>query len=411
LIGRPSQSGDSVDSSSSTSRASLGPRDDRSTVKTSKTAIREKALSWEKLRARRVPNAPIEDERSEHFKSVLGVKPFRIRFKDTTGLQSILKDFLQQCDDARPSDNSYAAIEDLSNSINRWRPGFDLVSITNRDFDIDISYCKGSNEAVLQRTVMTSIIDRWQLHELFVYNCEGQWSLPEIYRLPSRQRDKITLPKPDLAIFFKLEALTGTDTSSPVPKEISNCMRPDGGVGRCFPFVFIEAKRAAHDLETASMANMHSASQALFNIYVWMSQAGHEEIFFDSVRVFSIVLNAHEISVRIHRATPVLNSSLNYHFDDVISFNAYNRDQACLLVRNILTEYGEKELHGILQATFEEVSRQEEESKQIEDEKQQSKRKAGPESNVAPKRFRPIQETAGQPVDPTSSFGASGLEI
>ena len=46
------------------------------------------------------------------------------------------------------------------------------------------------------------------------------------------------------------------------------------------------------------MANLHSASQALFNIYIWMLQARHEEIFFDRVRIFSIVLNAHEITMK-----------------------------------------------------------------------------------------------------------------
>jgi hypothetical protein len=403
-----------MESSSSASRPSLGTSDGGSTEKAPKAANKEKALTWDKLRLRRVPRTRTEDERSEYFKTILSVKPFRIRFKDIGNLQAILRDFLQRCDKARPNDDSYGAIEDLSNQISRWRPGVNLASITNREFDIDVGYCKISNEAVLQRTVMTSIIDRWQLHELFVYNCEGQWSIPKLYRLPTRSRgDEVTLPKPDLAVSFTLEAFTGSDTSSPFPKDIGACMRPDGGIGRCFPFIFMEVKRGAHDLDSASMANLHSASQALFNIYIWMLQAGHEDIFFDSVRVFSIVLNAQEIGMRVHRASPLPNttSALSYHFDDIVSITGYTRDQACLLFRNVLIEYGEKELHGILKATFEEVSRQEDESKEMEERQFQSKRKADPVINAGSKKVRSVQGAAESPLDATSSFGASALEI
>ena len=412
VIGCPSQSDLSMESSSSASRTSRGPSEGGSTVK-GKDPSKQKQLNWDKIRLRRIRDKRTEDDRLEHFKSVLNVKPIQIRFKDTKDLQSILRKFLQRCDKARPNDDSYAAIEDLSNQFGQWRPGVNLVSITNREFEMDVSYCKRSNEAVLQRTVMTSIIDRWQLHELFVYNCEGQWHLPDIFRLPVRLAggDKVTLPKPDLAVSFTLEAFTGMDTSSPFPREIDSCMRPDRGVGRCFPFLFMEVKRGAHDLESASMANLHSASQALFNIYIWMSQAGHQEIFFDRVRIFSIVLNAQEISMRFHRAIPIPGtSSLSYHFDEIVSINGYNRDQASLLFRNVLIEYGKKELHGILKSTFEEVSRQVDVSEEAEDGQLQGKRKADTLPVASSKKVR-SEGTADSPLDVASSFGASALEI
>ena len=378
-----------------------------------KDSSKQKQLNWDKIRLRRIRDKRTEDDRLEHFKSILNVEPIQIQFKDTEDLQSILKTFLQRCDKARPNDDSYAAIEDLSNQFGQWRPRVNLVAITNREFEIDVSYCKKSNEAVLQRTVMTSIIDRWQLHELFVYNCEGQWHLPDMFRLPTRLAgDKVTLPKPDLAVSFTLEAFTGTDTSSPFPKEIDSCMRPDRGVGRCFPFLFMEVKRGAHDLESASMANLHSASQALFNIYIWMSQAGHQEVFFDRVRIFSIVLNAQEISMRVHRAMAMPGTtSLGYHFDEIVSINGYNRDQASLLFRNVLIEYGKKELHGILRSTFEEVSRQVDLSAEADDGQLQGKRKADTLPNASSKKVRSVQGSAKSPLDAASSFGASALEI
>jgi hypothetical protein len=67
---------------------------------------------------------------------------------------------------------------------------------------------------------------------------------------------------------FTLKAFTGTGTSSPFLHEIGSCMRPDGAVDKCFPFTSMEIKRGVHDLESGSMANPHSASQALFNIYI-----------------------------------------------------------------------------------------------------------------------------------------------
>jgi hypothetical protein len=412
LIGDPSESDHGMESSSSSaSRTSPKQSDEGSSIgKAPKESGRQRKLSWDKIRLRRISTEGTEDQMSDYFKSTLPAKPCRIQFRDITELQSILNGFLQRCENAQPNDNGYAAVEDLSNQINRWRSTVDLISITNREFDIDLNYCKNSNEAVLQRTIMLSIIDRWRLHELFVYNCEGQWYLPKIFQLPTRVRgDEVTLPKPNLAVSFTLEAFTGTDTSSPFPKEIGSCMRPDRGVGRCFPFIFVEVKRGAHDLESASMANLHSASQALFNIFVWMLRAGHAEVFFDRVRVFSIVLNAQEISLRVHRAVPVPNvNALSYHFDDIVTINGYSRDQACLLFKNILIEYGKKELHGILKSTFGEVSRQEDEFKEMEDQRLRSKRKANSVLNVAVKKIRSKQGAAELSVDATSPSGASG---
>ena len=105
-------------------------------------------------------------------------------------------------------------------------------------------------------------------------------------------------------------------------------------------------------------------------------------------------------------------TSLTYHFDDIVTINGYSRDQACLLFKNVLIEYGEKELYGILKATFEEVSRQEDESKQIEERQLlQGKRKADPANSVYSKKVRSAEGAAESLIDATSSFGASGLEI
>jgi hypothetical protein len=414
-----------MDSSSPTSRDSTAPSEGGSTLK-GNASKKDKALNWERLRLRRVSKIATEDEKSEYIRSKLVSEPVRLQFKDTRGLQSILRDFLKECETSRPNKDSYAAIEDLSNKINEWKPGHRLASITNRDFEIDIAHSKSSNEAVIQRTVMISIIDRWQLHDLFVFNCEGQWKAETIHLVPVTGRMlEVTLPKPDLAIFFKLSALTGSSVWAPYPNEISRCLRPDGGDERCFPFFFMEVKRAADNLESAFRANLLSASQALYNIFIWMDRAGQQKDFFDHVRIFTMDLNAQEIHLRMHRAVRDEENFLTYQFTDIASLVGYNKDQACHLVRNVLMEYAEKELHGILKSTFQEVSQQERKLAQAEVAKQQIKRKADAATSQASKKSRsrpgsavpalprPATPALPGPVpsDTTSSFGASALEI
>jgi hypothetical protein len=421
VSGSRDEAGNSMETSSSVSGTSHILSDGVSTPRPVEDAKRVQKAILNKLRTRRViPDLSTADEKAEHFKSTFGVqKPITIPFKDTKALQTILRNFLQRCEKARPRDNSYTAIEELSNEINKWKPTFNLTTITNQDFENDVAHCQHSNEAVFQRTVLISIIDRWQLNDMFDFNCEGHWSLQGTYPLPSTQgpKDRVTGPKPDLAIFFKLEALIGTDASSfsaPVPPKLESCIWPDNYVRRCFPFVFIEAKRGFHDLTFAVYANMHSASQALFNIYKWMEKAGFTDVFFEKVRLFSIAINAEKIIARVHRASPLAGEEgLVFLYDDLCTLYKYSRDDACLLIRNILVEYGVAELHGILKDTFEEVSRQFKEGTFQNDEP--PKRKNDPMLSASTKKARTSQnasQTASQhTIDPSSSFGASRIDI
>ena len=91
-----------------------------------------------------------------------------------------------------------------------------------------------------------------------------------------------------------------------------------------------------------------------------MLRAGKDETFAQDVRVFSIVLDANELNVRIHRAKrrpDGPDNMLAYDVDELPPLSKYGRDQACLLIRSILDCYAVKELHGILKETFTEVSR------------------------------------------------------
>ncbi|KAI1300898.1 hypothetical protein F5Y03DRAFT_385772 [Xylaria venustula] len=293
---------------------------------------------------RALPDKLTADDKTMSFKSTLGIStPIQVPYKDTKTLQEAINNFLEKARAASPGEDGYAAVEDLSNEINLWK-------------------YTHSNEAVFQRTAMTSIIDRWRLDDMFDFNCEGQWSLQGKYPLPSTQGpdDKISGPKPDLAIFFNTEALLGSDGfSAPIPPSLESCIFPDNYPRRCFPFVFKETKKAFQDITTTIYANIHSASQALFNIYTWMRKAGQADAFFQHVRLFSIAINAEKMIVRTHRAKALDDrGSLIFLYHEVCVLYRYDRDTVCLLVHNILMKYGADELSKILKSTVEEVSKQ-----------------------------------------------------
>ena len=260
---------------------------------------------------------------------------------------------------SRPDENSYSCVENFSLEFDKAKSEIHFAIITERYFKSDLARCRGKNEAVLQRTIMMNIINQYWLGEIFDWNTEGQWSQPDETRLPSRADDIISLPKPDLAIFFTLQSFTGEDDSDPVPSDLEKCISPDGG-DCCFPSLFMETKKAGADLQEAYMANLNSASQALYNMRTWMVHAGQEEKFFNDVRVFSIVLNAQDLSVQVHRAEKLSEAGeILFRFDDFIPQGRYTKDQACLLVKTTVNEYAAKELHPILKKSFMEVTSQE----------------------------------------------------
>jgi hypothetical protein len=357
------------------SSRSKNTRDDESTARA--TAGKSVKTFDDKLRARRVARNPTPDAQMD-FKSILKTElPVQL-LETAKELERAAENFLQKMAE-KPRENCYEHIEEFSYRVDygRWRIGY--PAITDRYFQADLERCGRSNEAMLQRTIMIHIINRHWLDKIFDWNTEGQWVQTEDTRLPSREEDEISMPKPDLAISFTLKSFTGDDDSEPMPQELKSCIRPDGG-DRCFPFLFMEVKKAATDLQAALLANLHYASQALYNIYQWMAYAEQQDTFFSTVRVFSVAFNAKDLIVRVHRAVQLANGNLSFHFDEPFSLAGYNRNQACQLIKTILDDYAAKTLHPALKNAFRCVVQQ-------EDERLSSKRKARGRSNSA-KRVR-----------------------
>ncbi|KAI8952823.1 hypothetical protein F4801DRAFT_599298 [Xylaria longipes] len=214
---------------------SLGASDPRS----ARGPYRPKAKNpnEDSFRLRNIMIEVSRDERTPDFKGFLVEEPIKIPFDKTKDLQKSLRYFLEKASKANHGEDSYGAVEQLREGINKWAATTDLAAVTNQEFENDLEHCKApANEAVFQRTVMMSIIDRSHLKPAFDFNCEGQWSLQGSNPLPSDGDDAITGPKPDLAIFFRFDYLVGRALrNKQIPEELKSCINPDNYEKRCFP--------------------------------------------------------------------------------------------------------------------------------------------------------------------------------
>ena len=380
------------------SNTTSSTRDDESTVKGRKGESLK--VSPAKLRYRRVYRE-VRRDRPDPKMAELG-KILEMRLPERTigavpQFPLLLTRFLERADENK-EESCYPFIDDLSYQLDREKFGIRFPIITAQYFEANLKRCLSMNEAVLQRTIMMTVFDQHWLGETFDWNTEGQWFQPKDSRVPSTIDDKMSSPKPDLAISFSRRSFTGFDISDPIPAELEKCISPEGD-DRCFPFLFMEVKKAASDLQDAYLANLNNASQALFNMYLWMAQAGQMKEFFDEIRVFSLVFNAEDMSVRVHRCAQESDGELFFFFDEVRAPARYNRDQAWVLVNSILENYAAEKLHPTLKNAYETVSRQEKE-------RVASKRKAKKTQNTTSKRVR--GSTSGE-LNQNTSFGISAL--
>ncbi|KAH8666005.1 hypothetical protein BGZ60DRAFT_529259 [Tricladium varicosporioides] len=349
---------DSEDRSEENMDSSSVSRDDGSTTQKGKRSGSVK-VTLEKLRVRRILREPKADSKLQHIRSILTTKLPERPLKDIEGLRSIAANFLQQIED-HPNDSCYVYLDDFSYQFDEGKSKIDYPIVNRHYFEADLKRCLARNEAVLQRTIMIHIINQYWLDQIFDWNTEGQWSQPKETRLPSREDDDISLPKPDLAISFTLNSFTiAEDESDPIPADLAKCLSPDG------------------------------------------VRTNKEDIFLEEVRVFSVVFNAQDLGIRVHRAVklPTGGGALSFVFDELRPLNRYTKDEACLLTQAIITDYASKVLHPILKSTFAEIVNQ-------EDERIASKRKAASAGANSSKRARKSMNdiwNAGQ------SFGMSNL--
>ena len=375
------------------------------------TTVRaDKKLTDDKLRTRRVMLKPEKDPRLEYLESLIRTELPALSLSEAPGLKVILDQHVKQLKKNRPS-SYYDFVDRLCLDLDRNKKEVGYPIILSAYFEELQRKCADQNEAMLQRTVMINTFHTYWLNETLDYNTEGIWSLPRDVCLPSTIRNTVRMPKPDLAMSFKMSTLTtDADGADPIPPGIAPCLYPDGGF-RCFPFLFMEVKKAGADLIDAERDNLYNASQALYNIYQWMKEASEEDAFFDKVRVLSFVFNVKELNVRVHRAARSSSSTtkgaLRFVFDELYVLPRYTRDQACLLLNSLLENYAIKELHPILKRAFAAVVLR----MQLEQQSGSSKRTGTDAQGDSSSKRRRTTSNENQNQHTGQSFEASRLNI
>lgn len=135
-----------------------------------------KHIVLQKLWDRRIEDEPSQDDRCEYFRELLTPAPPNLGLDDLRDLGTILERYARKWSRSEHHKiDANGEIEMFSVEVASWMPARGLAVITKKHFSSDVALCKDNNEAILQRTVMLSIIDRWELPNTFLFNCEGQW--------------------------------------------------------------------------------------------------------------------------------------------------------------------------------------------------------------------------------------------
>ena len=246
-------------------------------------------------------------------------------------------------------------------------------------WQIDMETCIGSNEAMFQRTIMMTILNRQELDDKLTYVCEAPWTSE---RFPCKDCKpklcKVSQPLPDLVVAFKPTRLMPEGKRAPdfsrLRSQTSHIFPEGEGVRkskRAFPFFAMEVKgrRGTLDNAVAEAQNLNTASQALYNIYRCMQDTDNRdntEKFFEDVRFFSAVATTEGFWLRAHRPVLLAEDQCNkegypigFDFDEVITIRGkYTRSQANRVMYNVLFKYGVKKLFPILKRTVQDLFQQ-----------------------------------------------------
>ena len=182
------------------------------------------------------------------------------------------------------------------------------------------------NETMFHQTMMMNLLDRTSVmfekeingEKLLDYSATQPWDtspMPSraVWTAKAADHPKgkfLVQPRPDLAICFRRQALIKYDLWKSLPKATKTLpVFENQYPSKVFHFFALEATSSAKSVDDPEnlYKSLNNASQALNNLYEFLQDAGskHKRIFFDRVRFFSAVANAHGMIVRIHKATEV----------------------------------------------------------------------------------------------------------
>ncbi|KAI9874696.1 MAG: hypothetical protein M1830_009389 [Pleopsidium flavum] len=237
-------------------------------------------------------------------------------------------------------------------------------------WEVDMSKCASSNEAVFQRTIMMTILNRHKLDDKLDYICEAIWISERFPCKDCKEKEcKISKPQPDLAVAFKTTSLLPDDAFTPDLRRLGlliGHMFPEGEIvsksERAFHFFALEVKgkRGTIDNTVAEFQNLNTASQGLYNMYRCLKEANDLDTFFKEVRFFSALATTESFSLRVHRPLRLRSSRSNnpeypigFGFAQVIRIRGdYSKSKVLGIMHNILSRYGVERLYPILKRTM-----------------------------------------------------------
>ncbi|KAB8338815.1 hypothetical protein FH972_021759 [Carpinus fangiana] len=278
-------------------------------------------------------------------------------------IETMLQEYLKLSNDTTSGNDLHKDFNDLRYSISKILPKCDSFAMTTQELEADQRHTNDPdcNEAVLQRTIMMSAIDRSQLAPKFTYDCETMWTDKSAHLLPSLSEawKRPKSPRPDLLLAFSSETLLGDlpeHTDHIVAEEVLPCIHPDQVPHRSFPFLFMEVKKRNADFEMGLLDGLNAASQALYNIHICMKKA-KDTTRFNEIRTFSISINASDVIARVHWAemTPGGDPGgeiSQYRFEEFCPNTKYNNFLLGSIVRDVLSSYASEILFEILRDTY-----------------------------------------------------------
>ena len=217
-------------------------------------------------------------------------------------------------------------------AVDQWFEEEHEQTCYDKLWELDQLKChSSSSEALFQRTLMVNLVARHfliyqrekNLPRVFDFNVEEPWTCLPMpteavagITTPEVPEEKfLTQPKPDLALCFTRDVLIDDNTwdSLPVAARALACTENmHSSEDLVFHFLTIEAKSAGLSLDDATARNqsLNNASQALFNTYEFLRDAGYEDFFYQKVRFFSVVAARGGMLVRVHRAVQIPKTDL-----------------------------------------------------------------------------------------------------
>lgn len=336
------------------------------------------------------------------------------------GKESALKVARQQADESRrfetnlsryrnvhpdPHSNSDPCIAKIDKVPMNLRENRAIADVYSRLWTADLINCEEENEAVFQRTIMMTIINRnrlifgdtqksgtveakdsTKLRGRLAFSTEVEWTCdPMPTRAASLDTNEVPFqaaPKPDECVSFQRDCVINEGLWDTMPSPLRRLVCYEGENRpydkRAFGFFVVEARRAKASPEdnVAKSQALNDASQSLHNIFEFFREAKQEDVFVKSVRVFSATASRTGVVIRIHRAVKIDPKhphprqkrpieftnppyDLEFQFQEYASFSndEFTRQKVVDMSCKIMVGYGQGVLYGLLHQAAEAIDK------------------------------------------------------